>query len=141
MAGAGYGDKVRVRYVGTLDDGKVFESSSEGAPLEFTVGQSNVMPGIEEGILGMEPGESKSVRVTADKAYGPHLPEKVIEVDASQVPFGEPEIGMRLKGTQKEGERLDLRVVAITGDKVTLDGNHPLAGKDLTFELELLEIL
>ena len=62
-------------------------------------------------------------------------------MDASQVPFGEPEIGMRLKGTQQEGERLDLRIIAITGDKVTLDGNHPLAGKDLTFELDLLEIL
>ena len=141
MAGASYGDKVRVHYVGTLEDGEVFEASGEGTPLEFTIGQSRVMPGLEEGILGMEPGESKRISVPASKAYGPHLPEKVIEVNRDQVPFGEPEIGMRLKGAQGEGERLDLRIVAIDGDKVTLDGNHPMAGKDITFELELLEIV
>ena len=67
MAGAGYGDKVRVRYVGTLDDGEVFESSGEGPPLEFTIGQSHIMPGIEEGILGMEPGESKRISVPPEK--------------------------------------------------------------------------
>jgi peptidylprolyl isomerase len=141
MAQAQNGDKVRVHYTGKLEDGTVFDSSQGSEPLEFTIGQGQLIPGFEQGVVGMEPGESKTVDIPAVQAYGPHRPEGVFELDRSEIPTGIPlEVGLRLQANQQSGQTVELTVVNLTPDKVTLDGNHPLAGKDLTFDIQLMEI-
>ena len=142
MAQARPGDRVLVHYVGSLVDGTQFDSSHDREPLEFTIGQGEMVGGFEQGVICMEPRQSKTVKVPADQAYGPHQPELVIEVDPSELPPGEePLIGTRVQGTtEPEGRRVELVVVGFRGSSVILDGNHPLAGQDLTFEITLLEI-
>lgn len=141
MVQANHGDTVKVHYVGKLEDGTVFDSSYDREPLEFTIGQRQLIPGFEQGVIGMEPGESKTITITADQAYGPYRPEKVIDVDRRQLPEGlEPEVGMRLRGIEPSGRVIDFTIIGVTDSEVTLDGNHPLAGKNLSFDIELLEI-
>jgi peptidylprolyl isomerase len=141
MAQAQNGDKVKVHYTGTLEDGTVFDSSQGSEPLEFTIGQGQLIPGFEQGVLGMEPGDSKTVNVPAEQAYGSRRPEGVFELDRSEIPAGIPlEVGLRLQANQQGGQVVELTVVDLTPEKVTLDGNHPLAGKDLTFDIQLVEI-
>lgn len=143
MAPAEHGNKVRVHYTGRLEDNTKFDSSYDhGEPLEFTIGRRQFVVGFEQGVVGMEPGESKTIKVPADQAYGPYIPEKVIEADPCKMPPGlELKPGTRVQGTTPGGQAIEFRVVGLTESMVTLDGNHPLAGKDLIFEIKLLEIV
>lgn len=149
MAQAKQGDKVKVHYTGRLDDGEVFDSSEcedEGCgcgsgPLEFTIGEGNVIPGFEAAVVGMSVGESKEVNIPMDEAYGPHMEELVGVVERSRLPEGmEPEVGGQLEVTREDGETFPVLITAVTETEVTLDANHPLAGRDLTFDIRLLEI-
>ena len=143
MAPAANGDTVRVHYTGTLDDDLKFDSSYDHQePLEFTIGQGRLPLGFEKAVIGMEPGESKTVRVPSALGYGLHNPEKVIEVSRSEMPEGlEQEIGVRVEGSMPDGQEIEFTIVGYTESEVILDGNHPLAGKDLTFEMLLVEIV
>ncbi|HET7320914.1 MAG TPA: peptidylprolyl isomerase [Longimicrobiaceae bacterium] len=141
MAEAKAGDTVRIHYTGTLDDGTVFDSSREREPLEFTLGEGRVIAGFDDAVTGMEPGESKSVHIPADQAYGPRRDELTMTVDRSEFPPQiTPETGMQLQMQAPNGPPMVVTVTDIEDDKVTLDANHPLAGKDLNFDLELVEI-
>ena len=143
MAPAANGDTVKIHYTGTLDDGYKFDSSYDHLePLEFTIGRGEMIRGFEQAVVGMEPGESKIVRIASNQAYGRHNPEKVIQVSRSKMPEGlEQEIGMRVQGSMPDGQTVEFTIVSLTESEVTLDGNHSLAGKDLTFDIELLEIV
>ncbi|HIM89384.1 MAG TPA: peptidylprolyl isomerase [Dehalococcoidia bacterium] len=142
MAPAANGDTVKIHYTGTLDDGYKFDSSYDHLePLEFTIGRGEMIRGFEQAVVGMEPGETKIVRIASNQAYGRHNPEKVIQVSRSKMPDGlEQEIGMRVQGSMPDGQTVEFTIVSLTESEVTLDGNHSLAGKDLTFDIELLEI-
>jgi len=142
MAQAKSGDTVRVHYTGKLDDGTVFGSSVGREPLEFTIGEGQIIPGFEQAVIGMNEGESKTVRVTADQAYGPRREEMMVEIDRSQVPAGlELEIGQMLQMQQPNGRMVRVIVASISETTVLLDANHPLAGKDLTFDIQLIQIV
>lgn len=141
MAHPRAGDRIAVHYTGRLDDGRVFDSSKEKEPLELTVGEKQVIPGFEEALTEMEPGESKTVTVPADKAYGPHRPERVLAVDRAQLPEHiQPAVGQKLQVQHEDGRVTDVSVAEVSDHQVTLDANHPLAGHDLTFDLELVAI-
>ena len=141
MTEATQGSRVKVHYTGKLDDGTVFDSSVGGQPLEFTVGEKRMIPGFEQGVVGMEHGQTRTIIIAADQAYGVHRPEGVFEVDRSEIPASIPLAeGMQLQATSADGKPAQMTVVALSEDKVKLDANHPLAGKDLTFEIELVEI-
>jgi len=136
------GNKVKVHYTGTFDDGEVFDSSRETDPLEFELGAGQVIPGFDQAITGMEVGETKKVRIPEDEAYGPYNPEMVFTTDQSQ--FDEsvnPEVGQQFQAETPDGQPLFLVVKEVDGDKIVMDANHPMAGKDLNFELELVEIV
>ena len=142
MTQAKTGDTVKVHYTGTLDDGEEFDSSQGRAPLEFIIGSGSVIPGFESAVVGMSPGETRTVIVGADEAYGAHHPEAVREIGRDRIPSDvDVELGMRLEAQDTDGNRLVLTVVDVNDDTVTLDANHPLAGEDLTFEIELVEIV
>jgi peptidylprolyl isomerase len=141
MAQAQHGNKVKVHYTGKLDDGSVFDSSEGREPLEFTVGEGQVIPGFEEGIVGMEPGDAKTLNVPPEQAYGPHRPEGVFEIDRAEIPPTIPlQEGMRLQANQQGGRTVELTVVEFDDSKVKLDSNHPLAGRELTFEIQLVDV-
>ena len=141
MAQVENGNTVTVHYTVTLDDDTVFASSRGQEPLEFTVGQRQLIDGFEQNIVGMAQGESKSFRVPAAEAYGPHMADRVIEVDSSKMPSDlELEIGTKVEGAEPEGPSIEFVVVGLSQSTVTLDGNHPLAGKDLTFDVEVVQI-
>jgi FKBP-type peptidyl-prolyl cis-trans isomerase 2 len=135
------GDTVQVHYTGKLDDGTVFDSSMGGEPIEFVLGEHHVIPGFEDGVTGMEVGETKTILIPSDQAYGPHMDEMVLTIPRDQVP---PHItlglGEMLELRQPTGEALTVRITELTEASVTLDGNHPLAGEDLTFDLQLAAI-
>jgi peptidylprolyl isomerase len=134
------GDNVKVHYTGKLADGTVFDSSEGSDPLEFAVGSGQVIQGFEEGVVGMKVGESKVVQIPVEKAYGEHKKELVLQAPIEQVPPDlNPELGMRLEMGGVNGEILRVVVTEITDTHITLDANPPLAGKDLTFEIQLVE--
>jgi peptidylprolyl isomerase len=140
MTEAREGDTVRVHYTGTLANGSVFDSSRGREPLEFTLGEGRVIAGFDEAVTGMTPGEERQVTIPADEAYGSHREELVITISRDQFPEGmEPAVGLQLQLGQG-GQRLVARITSVAADAVTLDANHPLAGEDLTFDLELIEI-
>ena len=141
MTQAKMGDTVLVHYTGTLDDGTVFDSSVERDPLEFTLGKGMVIQGFEDGVRGMAPGETKSVTIAPEDAYGPYNPEALARVPRRQFPPDiEPEIGMMLEVRLEDGRPAHVVIVELGEEEITLDGNHPLAGKALTFALNLVEI-
>jgi len=141
MTQAKDGDKVKVHYTGKLDDGSVFDTSDGRDPLEFTLGEGQIIPGFEAGVRGMQPGDSKTVTVPADQAYGPHREEGVLVVNRAEMPPDlDPELGEQLEVRSQEGQATVVRVTDVSEQTVTLDANHPLAGKDLTFDIELVEI-
>lgn len=136
------GDTVQVNYTGKLADGTVFDTSVGKAPLEFTLGKGDMIPGFEKAILGMKVGDKKTFTIPSDEAYGPHLDSLVIEVSRSRLPGNvTPEVGMQLVMTAPNGNKIPTTITKVTDNtSVTLDANHPLAGKDLTFDIELVTI-
>jgi peptidylprolyl isomerase len=142
MATANIGDTVRVHYMGKLEDGTVFDTTLARDPIEFTIGQSQVIPGFEQAVIGMEPGQAQTVRIPASKAFGPYQEEMVEMVHPDQLPEGvRPEVGQQLEIPKQDGQNFVVRVTDISESAVTLDANHPLAGKDLIFNVRLVEIL
>jgi FKBP-type peptidyl-prolyl cis-trans isomerase 2 len=140
MSTAKKGDTVRLHYTGRLADGQVFDSSRDRQPLEFTLGEGQVIPGFEAAVDGMQPGEEKRVTVPAVDAYGARRDELLLAVPRAQIPDGiDPAPGEQLELSQ-DGHSFVVTVNEVTDDTVVLDANHPLAGQDLTFELELVEI-
>ncbi|MBF2046724.1 MAG: FKBP-type peptidyl-prolyl cis-trans isomerase [Leptolyngbya sp. IPPAS B-1204] len=141
MAQAKAGDTVAVHYTGKLEDGTVFDSSEGGMPLEFAIGSGNVIPGFEEAVIGMSPGDTKTAKIPSDEAYGPYYEERVLVVDRQQIPADLPiDIGAQLQIQQQGGMVIPVVITDITDGQVTLDANHPLAGEDLTFEIRLVAI-
>jgi len=142
MAGAKRGDTVRVHFTGRLEDGTVFDTSAERGPYEFTIGESRIVPGFAQAVIGMKPGESKTVEIPAKKAYGLHRKEMIAVIERSKLAAHlNPEIGQRLRIDQADGQEIPATVIKVSASSVTLDANHPLAGKNLTFDIELLEIV
>ncbi len=141
MEQAKRGDTVKVHYTGKLNDGTVFDSSNDREPLEFTVGEGEVIPGFEDAVVGMNQGETKTTKIDADEAYGPHRPEMIVTVERNMFPDDmDPEVGQQVQIRQANGQSFVATITDVTDEDVTLDANHPLAGQDLTFDIELLEI-
>ena len=134
-------DTVRVHYTGKLTDGRVFDSSLEREPLEFTMGKGQLIPGFEKGILDMKVSEKKTVNIPVDETYGDSRPELIQEVDKSQLPEDiKPEVGMGLVSKSPDGQEMNLVVKEVKEESIVVDANHPLAGQDLIFDLEVIEI-
>ncbi|MEP1932209.1 MAG: peptidylprolyl isomerase [Roseibium sp.] len=141
MTEAKSGDTIRLHYKGTLDDGSVFDSSEGREPLEFTVGSGQVIPGLDSAIPGMKVGDEKTVNITPEDAYGLHNPAAQQTVPRTQVPDTmDLEVGMQLQGQTEDGQVMSVTVVSFSDEEVVLDGNHPLAGKNLTFEIQITGI-
>jgi FKBP-type peptidyl-prolyl cis-trans isomerase 2 len=135
------GDTVHVHYRGTLDDGTEFDSSEGSEPIVFTIGAGQVIPGFEDAIEGMNPGDKKTEKIESGNAYGERRDELVFTVSRDQMPEGtDIEVGDMLRVGFPDGSNAAVQVTAADDQSVTLDANHPLAGKNLTFELELVEI-
>lgn len=142
MAQAKQGDTVKVHYTGKFEDGTVFDTSVDREPLEFTIGEGQLIPGFENAVVGMEPGQSRTTEVPADEAYGPYNEDMLLVVEKDQFPDNvEPQVDQQLQVRQADGSTFVVRVTDVSDSQVTLDANHPLAGEDLTFEIELLEIV
>ncbi len=135
-------DTVKVHYTGKLADGQVFDSSVErGEPIEFTMGQGQLIPGFEKGLIDMEVNEKKTINIPKEEAYGEPREELVQEVQKSQLPEEiKPKVGMGLVSKSPDGQEMNLVVKDVKEDTIVVDGNHPLAGKDLVFDLEVVEI-
>jgi peptidylprolyl isomerase len=141
MTQAKQGDKVKVHYTGSLGDGTVFDTSANRSPLEFTVGQGQVIAGFETAVAGMETGDHKTVVIPAAQAYGTRDEALVVHMDRSRLPEDvDLEVDDRLQLRRPDGRIMNVTVTEITESVVTLDGNHFLAGQDLTFEIELVGI-
>ena len=139
---AQHGDTVKVHYTGKLDDGTVFDSSTDRDPLEFTIGEGLVIPGFERAVIGMNPGDSRTELIPNEQAYGPHLEEMVVVVDRQQMPAEiEPIVGQQLEVQQPSGQVIPVVITELSDQAVTLDANHPLAGENLTFDIQLVEII
>ncbi|HAC16148.1 MAG TPA: peptidylprolyl isomerase [Bacteroidetes bacterium] len=133
---------VRVHYTGTTDDGVVFDSSRDREPLEFTMGQGQLIPGFENAVEGMKVGDSTKVRIPSEEAYGEVREDMVVDINRSQIPPDiSPEVGMVLQMQQPNGAPLNVTIREVNDDLVKLDANHPLAGQALTFDIELIEII
>ena len=133
------GDQIRVNYVGRFADGSVFDSSEGREPLEFTVGAEQVIAGFDQAVIGLKQGESCQVVVAPEDGYGTHLPEMVAEVERQLIPDHEQLVlGSMLEVSLEDGQSLEVQVVELSDVAVVLDGNHPLAGKELHFEIEML---
>ncbi len=148
------GDTVKVNFTAKLEDGTIVDSSDEcgcidcecedeeTGPFAFTIGEEEVIPGLEQAMIGMAPGETKTVTLTAEEAYGPYDDELVMEVPRSEFPDSiHPEVGQTLELTGEDGDEFLVTVSEVNDEVVLLDANHPLAGKDLTYEIELVEIV
>ncbi len=134
------GDTVKVHYTGTLKNGEVFDSSKDKEPLEFTLGEGQLIPGFEKAVVGMDVGDSASIDIPSDEAYGEEREDLIINVPKDQLPDDvTPQVGMQLQVNQGNGEPIPVRIKEVGETELTLDANHPLAGKDLSFEIELVE--
>lgn len=135
------GNKVKIHYTGTFDDGEIFDSSRAAQPLEFEVGAGQVIPGFDNAVIGMAVGETKQVRLPEEEAYGPYNQEMVFAAEPNQFAEGlTPEVGQQFQIETEDGIPLLLTVKSVDGEKVILDANHPMAGKVLNFDLEVIEI-
>ena len=142
MAQAKHGDRVTVHYTGKLADGTVFDSSVQDDALQFTLDDRQLIPGFESAVLGMSVGEEKTFIIPAEEAYGAHNTDLVFTVDRSSLPPQmNPAVGQRFQVRQQDGSVTAVTMFAITDANVTFDENHPLAGRDLTFEIQIVEIL
>ncbi|MEA2029971.1 MAG: peptidylprolyl isomerase [candidate division Zixibacteria bacterium] len=141
MSPANDGNTVKVHYTGKLEDGTVFDSSEGRDPLEVKLGDNAVIPGFEKGLVGMETGDKKTITIPSEDAYGPHRDDLIVEANQSDFPENiTPEIGLQLQIQKSDGQKLLVTIVKIEDDKVALDANHPLAGKTLTFDVEMIEM-
>lgn len=141
MSKAKDGDTVKVHYTGTLENGEVFDTSKEREPLEFQLGQGQLIPGFEKAVIGMDEGESTTVDIPSNEAYGEVRDDLIINVPKDQLPDDvEPKIGMQLQVNQQNGQPIPVRITEVKDEELILDANHPLAGKDLKFEIKLLEV-
>lgn len=136
------GDTVRVHYTGRLQNGEVFDTSAGDEPLEFTLGQGQMIRGFEQAVLGMQVGDNKTVTITVDEAYGPRRDDLILEVSRDELPDDlEPDVGMLLQSSQPDGSVIIFTITEVSDTTIKVDGNHPLAGLELTFDIELVEII
>jgi len=141
MSKAKSGDTVRVHYTGKLEDGTQFDSSAGKDPLEFSIGAGDVLPAFDSAVEGMTVGDSKSVEIEAAEAYGRRHEQLIQDVPREQLPDEmEPAVGMQLQAQGQDGQPIHLVVTDVKDETITVDGNHPLAGKDLAFDIELVDI-
>ena len=142
MQQAKSGDTVKVDYTGKLEDGTVFDTSASREPLQFIIGDGQIIPGFDQAVIGMNVGDKKTINLPSDQAYGPHLEDRILEVNQEQIPKHlNLEAGQQVQVPQKDGSKVFFVVKSVSETSVTLDGNHPLAGKDLIFDIQLVEIL
>lgn len=142
MAQVKEGDRIRIHYVGKLEDGSIFDSSEGGASLEIKIGRGEFIKGLEEGVIGMEPGDSRSIVMTPDNAYGPYLKEKVFEFHKDRVSEAiTPEVGLQMQLYRADGMPITVKVIDKTETGYLMDANHALAGKNLIFDVTLEEIV
>lgn len=136
------GDSVKISFIGKLEDGTIFESSKNNEPLQFTVGNGEVLQGVDEAIIGMKEGQTKTISISSDKCYGAKEKELIINVEKSKLPPDlKLKVGYQLQIPLEDGKPINVRVTDITKDRITLDGNHYLAGKNLFFDITLIEIV
>ena len=132
---------VKVNYTGKLSDGQIFDSSEGREPLEFTLGQGQLIPGFEKGLIDMKLNEKKTITIPKAEAYGEVNEQLIQEVNKTELPQDmEPKVGMGLVSKSPDGQEMTLMVVEVKDESIVIDGNHPLAGKDLIFDLEVIEI-
>jgi FKBP-type peptidyl-prolyl cis-trans isomerase SlpA len=132
---------VKVHYTGKLDSGQVLDSSKDREPLEFKIGEGKLIPGFENGVVGMKLQESKTIKIPSSEAYGEKKPELMIEVENQQLPENlKPEVGMELVSKSPDGQEQIVKIAEVKDASIVVDANHPLAGQDLTFEVELVDI-
>ena len=142
MAKAKKGDKVKIQYTGKFEDGKIFDTTKDIEPLTFEIGSGYVIEGFDEAVIGMEPGESKTVTIPPAKGYGEYNKELIIKVKRENLPPGsDPQIGQKISANHSEGKtKINFTIVDVEDDVLTLDANHILAGRNLVFDIELVEI-
>ena len=141
MSVAKKGDQVQVHYTGRLADGTVFDSSRDREPLAFELGSGMMIEGFDKAVTGMQVGESKTTEIVSTEAYGAHNDEMVVSVPRTQLPEGmQPEVGQQLGMQQPNGQQIPVVVTKVEEESIEIDANHPLAGKDLIFDLELVSI-
>lgn len=134
-------DTVKVHYTGKLTNGEVFDSSADREPLEFTLGQGQIIPGFEKGLMEMEVNDKKTINIPSAEAYGERREDMMQEVPKNQLPEDiEPKVGMGLISQTPDGQEMRLTVAEVKDETIVVDANHPLAGQDLVFDLELVEI-
>ena len=142
MTQAKSGDTVKVHYTSKLEDGTEFATTVNDSPLQFTIGEGEVIPGLEQAVVGMSPGEAKTAQILAEQAYGPYQESKVVEVNRNRFPpHLDLHVGTVLRMRKAGGEKIRRIVTTLSDTRVVLDANHPLAGEDLTFDLQLIEIV
>lgn len=142
MTQAKEGDKVKVHYEGSLDDGTIFESTFEKEPIEVTLGEEKLIPGFENAVLGMSEGDTRNVTVGPEEGFGTRKNDLVVDVDRAEIPEHiDPQEGMMLQIRSEEGNIRYFTIADVSETTVTLDGNHPLAGRDINFKIQLLEVL
>jgi FKBP-type peptidyl-prolyl cis-trans isomerase 2 len=139
MTQANKGSIVTVEYAGKLEDGTVFSTSSSEEPFQFKIGDGRIIPGFEQAVMGMEPGDTKTVKISADQAYGDYEEDRVHTVPRDKFPPN-VQVGQQYQSNQQADGPEAFTVVKVANDEVTLDGNHPLAGRDVTFDIKLLEV-
>ena len=141
MSQAKDGDTVKVHYTGKLEDGTVFDSSRDREPFEFKVGTGNVIPGFEKGVVGMKVGEEKTITIPPEEGYGSHREELTAVVNKSEFPPDiTPEVGRQLQINQPNGSVANVVITKIEDEMVTIDASHPLCGKTLFFDIEMMAI-
>ncbi len=141
MTKAKKGDTVQVHYTGKLEDGTIFDTSYEREPLEFTIGAGELIEGFDNAVEGMEEGEKKTVKIPAEKAYGPYRDDMIIEIGKDKLPEDlNPQVNQQLYMEDAQGQTIIVTVIEVSEEGIKVDANHPLAGKDLTFDIELVRI-
>ena len=141
MASAQIGDKVKVHYTGRLESGQIFDTSKNNTPLEFTIGDGSLIKGFNDAVIGMTPGDSKIEKILAKNAYGDKIDELIITVGKDILPQDmQVEVGQELELQNKTGNVVPVVITGIDDTSITFDANHPLAGKDLFFEIQLVQI-
>lgn len=141
MSKAEEGKTVKVHYTGKLKNGEVFDTSENREPIEFEIGKEQMISGFEEAVVGMEVGESKTVDLDKSEAYGEINDDLFIEVPKDQLPEDiEPEVGMQMSAQSQSGQQIPVKIKEVKDATIVVDANHPLAGRDLTFDIELVDI-